>query len=67
MKDVDPQLTVTTVTPEQLVNDELYKTYEPTSADGAIVGEALAAKLPDPPPLTEGENDLADEFGGDGF
>lgn len=34
-----------TVTREQLVNDQTYETWAPTSEDGAIIGEGLAQRL----------------------
>jgi len=45
----------TPITIDQLVNDETYETYVPTSADGGIIGEPLAHRLGD----NDGGNVLA--------
>lgn len=46
---------VTRVTTEQLVKDDTYETWIPTSADGAIIGDQLAARLP--PPNRDGDDE----------
>lgn len=43
-----PELEPMTVTPEQLINDQTYATFIPGPGDGAIIGEALAARLSTP-------------------
>lgn len=41
-----PTLSTTVITREQLVQDKGYETWVPSAADGAIIGEPLAMRLP---------------------